>query len=140
MTTQERQFIMANSQNLYQNQNRTPRERQEAARKAGIASGQARREKQQIRAIAQEVLNGSFQLDNENLTGSEILTKKLIEVMSDTAHKDWYKVVELLVKLTSSDVSEAELNLKEAQAVSQMKETERVNQCRELFDGVLEQL
>ena len=60
--------------------------------------------------------------------------------MSDTAHKDWYRVVELLVKLTSSDVSEAELNLKEAQAVSQMKETERVNQCRELFDSVLEQL
>lgn len=131
---------MSSTQNLMQNRNTTQEERRENARKAGIASGKARRERQQLRAIAQEVLNGSFQLDNENLTGSEILTKKLIEVMSDTAHKDWYRVVELLVKLTSSDVSEAELNLKEAQAASQLKETERVNQCRELFDSVLEQL
>ena len=42
---------MANEQNLVPNSQRTPSERRENARKAGIASGKARREKKTLREI-----------------------------------------------------------------------------------------
>lgn len=40
-----------NEKNLIPNEERTPRERRENARKAGIASGKARREKKTIQNI-----------------------------------------------------------------------------------------
>lgn len=42
---------MANEQNLVPNSKRTPSERRENARKAGIASGKARREKKTFREL-----------------------------------------------------------------------------------------
>lgn len=48
--------MMANEQNLTAN-DRTPSERRESARKAGIASGQARREKKRLRELAQMILD-----------------------------------------------------------------------------------
>ena len=48
---------MANEQNLIPNSERTPTERRENARKAGIASGKARREKKDRKQIASELLD-----------------------------------------------------------------------------------
>ena len=48
---------MANEQNLVPNENRTPEERRENARKAGIASGEARRLKKQRGDILREIVN-----------------------------------------------------------------------------------
>lgn len=48
---------MANEQNLIPNENRTPEERRENARKAGIASGQARRAKKRRGEVLKEILN-----------------------------------------------------------------------------------
>ena len=48
---------MANEKNLIQNNERTPSERRENARKAGIASGQARREKKTIQKILTDYLD-----------------------------------------------------------------------------------
>lgn len=54
---------MANEKNLIPNEERTPEERRENARKAGIASGAARRERKLLKDIAETVLamplNGS---------------------------------------------------------------------------------
>jgi len=47
---------MANEQNLIQNSERTPKERKEQARKAGIASGIARREKKLFRETLESLL------------------------------------------------------------------------------------
>ena len=48
---------MANEQNLIPNENRTPEERRENARKAGIASGAARREKKRRGEVLKEIMN-----------------------------------------------------------------------------------
>lgn len=131
---------MANDKNLIQNQSLTPSERRDNARKAGIASGKARRERQQIRAIAQEVLSGTFTVEDRELTGSELLTQKIIEVIQDTSHKDWYKTVELLVKLTNSDVTPTELELSEAQAAYRLEQTKQDSTYTGMFSCMLEQL
>lgn len=47
---------MANEQNLIPNEQRTPEERRENARKAGVASGEARRRKRDMAEIARAVL------------------------------------------------------------------------------------
>ena len=52
---------MANEQNLIPNSERTPTERRENARKAGIASGKARREKRDRKQIASELLDLTMQ-------------------------------------------------------------------------------
>lgn len=46
---------MANDQNLIPNEARTPEERRENARKAGIASGAARRRKRDLKMICEQV-------------------------------------------------------------------------------------
>ena len=52
---------MANEQNLIPNENRTPTERRENARKAGIASGKARREKRDRHKRIQELFSLAIQ-------------------------------------------------------------------------------
>lgn len=48
---------MANEQNLLRPEDRTPEQRRESARIAGIASGEARRRQKTIREMAQAILN-----------------------------------------------------------------------------------
>lgn len=54
-TIQKRENM--NEENLIPNSERTPSERRELARRAGIASGEARRQKRTMREIAREVLH-----------------------------------------------------------------------------------
>lgn len=61
---------MANEQNLIPNSERTPSERRENARKAGIASGKARREKKTLREIM-EVYGSMPDPDCEGQTNDE---------------------------------------------------------------------
>lgn len=60
---------MANTQNLIKNSERTPEERKEQARKAGIASGKSRR----VAKMFREAID-------DNMTDSDInaITKKMI--------------------------------------------------------------
>ena len=51
---------MANEENLISNFERTPKEREELARKAGIASGRARREKKAMRDTLEMILGLSL--------------------------------------------------------------------------------
>ena len=48
---------MANEQNLIPNFERTPSERQEIARKGGIASGEARRKKATMLSVLEKTLD-----------------------------------------------------------------------------------
>ncbi len=66
---------MANSANLVRNEDRTPEERRENAKKAGIASGEARREKADLRKLL-EIAIERVQMGadgNESTTGQEII-------------------------------------------------------------------
>lgn len=52
---------MANEQNLVRNEDRTPEERRANARKAGIASGKARRERKNMQELARIVLDMPYE-------------------------------------------------------------------------------
>ena len=71
-----------NYQNLVQNKQRTPEERRESARKAGIASGDARREKRAIRDALQKRLSNNYSIgekeDKKKLGGYEALAEAMI--------------------------------------------------------------
>lgn len=114
---------MANEQNLVQNRESTPSERRERAKKAGLASGKARKTKQQIRMIAQAVFDGrTFKdEDGEELTAEEILAQKIMKVAMNTSHPRWLEVVKLLIVLTDSDISESELELRELETQSNIE-------------------
>lgn len=51
---------MANPENLIPNEQRTPSERRENARKAGIASGKKRRERKLMREILEDMLKKTY--------------------------------------------------------------------------------
>lgn len=102
-----------NNENLIKVRDLTPNERRKNGRKGGIASGKARREKQQLRAVAAAVLDNRYEINGEELSGTELLCKKFIEVLDNTNHKDWLKTVILLAQLTDSTITESELALRE---------------------------
>lgn len=88
---------MANIDNLVPNEDRTPEERRENARKAGIASGVARRKKRDLREACLAILDTEITTKSgEKMTGSEAMVAKLFqqaingnikafEVLRDTA-------------------------------------------------------
>lgn len=71
-----------NPNNLVQNKEQTPEERRENAKKAGIASGQSRREKRYFQESLQKLLNGKYYIgDEENrkqLGGYDALAQAMI--------------------------------------------------------------
>ena len=64
---------MANEQNLIPNSARTPSERRELARKAGIASGAARREKRTMRELIEAFGEAKTTLDDIEMTNDEAI-------------------------------------------------------------------
>ena len=69
-----------NEKNLVPNTERTPEELRENARKAGIASGEARRRKRDLRMALEILLEKDFK-DKKGITmtGTEAITAKLFE-------------------------------------------------------------
>ena len=107
---------MANIDNLVPNENRTPEERRENARKAGIASGVARRRKKDLREACLAILEMEITTKSgDKMTGSEAMVAKLFQqamkgnikafiALRDTAGQ---KPVE---KLVVSDVDPSVIN------------------------------
>ena len=82
---------MANEQNLIPNSERTPSERRENARKAGIASGKARREKADLRKMLQVALESDDFKDKfgNKMTGAELMVKVAFKEMAKGNPKYW---------------------------------------------------
>lgn len=82
---------MANEQNLIPNSERTPSERRENARKAGIASGKARREKADLRKMLQIALESDDFKDKfgNKMTGAELMVKVAFKEMAKGNPKYW---------------------------------------------------
>ena len=71
---------MANEQNLIPNEQRTPEERRENAKKAGIASGKARKEKANIRRALEMLLERDYPMeDGSILSGAEVIALRQME-------------------------------------------------------------
>ena len=71
---------MPNEQNLIPNSERSPEELREQTRKGGIASGEARRKKRDLRLALEVLLESEFTDKNgTKMTGAEAITSKLFE-------------------------------------------------------------
>lgn len=75
---------MANPENLIPNDQRTPSQRRENARKAGKASGEARRRRKAMREAFDELLSRSFvNHDGDEMQGVEVITAKVFRQAMD---------------------------------------------------------
>lgn len=85
------------------NARKTPEERIESARKAGIASGQARREKATMKKTLEMLLN---EKNNKGKTYRELTTLGLIKGAVDGKAENYKTIVQLLGEL-QEQVNEA---------------------------------
>ena len=92
-----------NEKNLIPNEERTPSERRENARKAGIASGQARREKKTIQKILADLLDGQIK---DSPQFAKLASKMGVE--SDKSVKDIFTIVCLLNSVKSGNLGDLE--------------------------------
>lgn len=92
---------MANEQNLVPNFERTPSERQEIARKGGIASGKARQEKATMKKALEMLLNE--QNKKSGKTYRELATLGLIQGAIKGKSENYRLMLELLGELKQKD-------------------------------------
>ena len=92
-----------NEKNLIPNEERTPSERRENARKAGVASGKARREKKTIQKILADLLDGQIK---DSPQFAKLASKMCVE--SDKSVKDIFTMVCLLNSVKSGNLGDLE--------------------------------
>lgn len=100
-----------NNSNLVPNSARTPRERRENARKAGQASGKARKERSNLRAALKELLaakNKSPKDPKKQVTGAELLAVTLF----DKAMQGNVNAFKLLAEITGEYKQEIKAEIK----------------------------
>lgn len=99
-----------NDENLIPNSERTPSELREQTRRAGIASGKARRAKADLRKAMQEALNSTFtDSKGKKATGQEIVMAGLIANLSDPKARNWGKAVEVMLLLTGQNMTKEQI-------------------------------
>lgn len=92
-----------NEKNLIPNEERTPSERRENARKAGVASGKARREKKTIQKILSELLDSEIK---DSPQFAKLASKMGVE--GDKSVKDIFTMVCLLNSVKSGNLGDLE--------------------------------
>jgi hypothetical protein len=103
---------MANEQNLIKNSERTPSERRENAKKAGEASGKARRKKANLKKAFETILQAEVASPNvkkqlEELGFDSTNEMALAMVMMQKAMKGNVRAFEQISKLTTTDVKDS---------------------------------
>lgn len=103
---------MANEQNLIKNSERTPSERRENAKKAGEASGKARRKKANLKKAFETILQADVANPNvkkqlEDLGFDSTNEMALVMVMMQKAMKGNVRAFEQISKLTTTDVKDS---------------------------------
>ena len=125
---------MANNKNLIPGAHRLTVEEQS---RGGKKSGEVRRERQQLRQAAAAVLSGSFTDSSGNtMTGQELIIKQLGEVLQNTNHKYWLDVLQLLVKLTDSDINQTEFEAIEEQQTALLLKARQERELLEMCDTI----
>ena len=95
---------MANEKNLVPNSARTPEERRENAKKAGVASGAARRKKRDIKKSLEALMDGTYTTENgEKTDGIGFLASTLFKIATDPKHKQVIKAQQLIFELLDMD-------------------------------------
>jgi hypothetical protein len=124
---------MANEQNLIKNSERTPSERRENAKKAGEASGKARRKKANLKKAFETILQADVANPNvkkqlEDLGFDSTNEMALAMVMMQKAMKGNVRAFEQISKLTTTDAKDS-LDKKEQK--ERIKRLELDNKKRE---------
>ena len=124
---------MANEQNLIKNSERTPSERRENAKKAGVASGKVRRKKANLKKAFETILQAEVASPNvkkqlEELGFDSTNEMALAMVMMQKAMKGNVRAFEQISKLTTTDAKDT-LDKKEQK--ERIKRLELDNKKRE---------
>jgi len=124
---------MANEQNLIKNSERTPSERRENAKKAGVASGKARRKRANLKKAFETILQADVASPNvkkqlEELGFESTNEMALAMVMMQKAMKGNVRAFEQISKLTTTDAKDT-LDKKEQK--ERIKRLELDNKKRE---------
>lgn len=103
---------MANEQNLIKNSERTPSERRENAKKAGVASGKARRKKANLKKAFETILQADVVSPNvkkqlEDMGFDTTNEMALAMVMMQKAMKGNVRAFEQISKLTTTDAKDS---------------------------------
>lgn len=103
---------MANEQNLIKNSERTPSERRENAKKAGVASGKARRKKANLKKAFETILQAdvaspSVKKQLEDMGFDTTNEMALAMVMMQKAMKGNVRAFEQISKLTTTDTKDS---------------------------------
>ena len=103
---------MANEQNLIKNSERTPSERRENAKKAGVASGKARRKKANFKKAFETILQADVASPNvkkqlEDMGFDTTNEMALAMVMMQKAMKGNVRAFEQISKLTTTDAKDS---------------------------------
>lgn len=103
---------MANEQNLIKNSERTPSERRENAKKAGVASGKSRRKKANLKKAFETILQADVASPNvkkqlEDLGFDTTNEMALAMVMMQKAMKGNVRAFEQISKLTTTDAKDS---------------------------------
>ena len=103
---------MANEQNLIKNSERTPSERRENAKKAGVASGKARRKKANLKKAFETILQAdvaspSVKKQLEDMGFDTTNEMALAMVMMQKAMKGNVRAFEQISKITTTDAKDS---------------------------------
>lgn len=133
-----------NDENLIPNSERTPSELREQTRKAGIASGKARRRKSDLRKAMQLAMQTMFtDSKGKEATGEEIVIAGIIANLSDPKARNWGKALEAMLLLTGQNMTkeqiakikaETELTKAKTKAISDGNSTEDFEDLSPLAD------
>lgn len=103
--------MLMNENNLVPNSKRTPMERRENARKAGLASGKARKERSNLRSALKELLAAKSESPKDpkkQVTGAEMLALTLF----DKAMQGNVNAFKLLAEITGEYKQEIQAEIK----------------------------
>lgn len=127
---------MANEDNLIPNSERTPSERRENARKAGKASGEARRKKADMRKLAKMILDGEHSDKNsgKTYTGNEAIVLAMFAAATDPKSRNMMQSINKLQELSGQDKTPEEKKRIKLELEIKQKELELLQKKIENMD------
>ena len=118
-----------NDENLIPFDKQTESEQRAIAKKGGIASGKARRQKADLRRAMQEALNSTFtDSKGKKATGQEIVMAGLIANLSDPKARNWGKAVEVMLLLTGQNMTKEQIAKLKAETELTKAKTKAIQQ------------
>lgn len=133
---------MAGADNLIPNEQRTPEERRRNARKAGIASGKARREKADLKKKVNQILEMDVfspqlkeRLEEQGLSATN--QTAIATVLLQKALKGDIRAIELLAKMNGNEGTKDNLDKKEQKERIKAQQLENKKREQQLEGNVV---